>query len=95
MHPRAHTAEVGTHSPLAPSFNFDTPGVDIAEMDMRSALDRLVDDVSSVGGAEGVKPDISALPELDRSALVMSSGEVSLAGDCERPRYFRHQASTG
>lgn len=79
MHTRAHTIDVGTRSPLAPSFNFDKPGVDIAEMDMRSALDRLVDDVSSVGGAEGRKPDIIGLPELDRSALAMSSGEVSLA----------------
>lgn len=75
MQSRAQLFDAAPQSPFAPSFDFDRPGVDIAEMDMRSALDRLVDDVSIAGGVEGVKPSMA----IDQSLLAASSGEVSLA----------------
>lgn len=75
MHPRVHITEIGTYSPMASSFDFGKPGVDIAEMDMRSALDRLVDDVSIAGGVEPANDRMA--PE--QSGFAVSSGDVSLA----------------
>ncbi|KAI5123786.1 hypothetical protein M0805_009081 [Coniferiporia weirii] len=81
LEPRGHTFAFGSHSPasapLSASFDFSQPGVDIAEMDMRSALDRLVDDVSVAGGGERVNNGIST--RADRSGATISSGDVSMA----------------
>ncbi|THH07867.1 hypothetical protein EW145_g3090 [Phellinidium pouzarii] len=78
---RAHTFDFASHSSahgssIAASFDFSQPGVDIAEMDMRSALDRLVDDVSIAGGGERVNGVHS---DVNQSGVTVSSGDVSMA----------------
>ncbi|KAL5504663.1 BUD4 [Sanghuangporus vaninii] len=50
--PSAPAKIVSSRSPVSSSFDFNRPGVDIGDMDMRSALDRLVDDVSIASGVE-------------------------------------------
>lgn len=77
---RAHTfdfdsrgPQVGT--PVSATFDLHQPGVDIA--DMRSALDRLVEDVSKTEGIPTGTPNTTS--RLDRSNLTMSDGDYSLA----------------
>lgn len=80
-------------SPMAPSFDFGQPGVDIAEMDMRSALERLVDDVSIAGGgtvAGSVRSsrlsgnlDMGMEVDMDNSGATQSDGDASMAETAE------------
>lgn len=65
-------------SPVSANFDFAKHGVDIAEMDMRSALDRLVDDVSIAGGVEPSQADHSLDPLRDQSMTSTAEGEVSM-----------------
>lgn len=78
-------------SPMAPSFDFGQPGVDIAEMDMRSALERLVDDVSIAGGgtvagsvrSNRLSMDMGMEVDMDNSGATQSDGDASMAGTTE------------
>ena len=66
-----------TQRPISAMIDFSQPGVDIAEMDMRSALDRLVDDVSIAGGVE--PPTSANVSTRDRSGVSVSDGDLSMA----------------
>lgn len=86
---RAHTLDFDQHgqavgTPVSATFDFTQPGMDIADMDMRSALDRLVDDVNSsramdVDGADAVPTKEVSHSRADRSNLTISDGDVSVA----------------
>ena len=71
LHLRAHTYDFNGRplTPVSANFDFNQPGVDIA--DMRSALDRLVDDVSATG------VNISA--KVNHSTATTSDGDISMA----------------
>lgn len=66
---------VPSRSPVSSSFDFNKPGVDIGEMDMRSALDRLVDDVSI---ASGVEPSSVGKASRSRADPETQDGDVSM-----------------
>ena len=67
-----------SRSPVSANFDFAKPGVDIAEMDMRSALDRLVDDVSIAGGVEPSQAEHSMDRLHDQSMTSTAEGEASM-----------------
>ena len=74
MHIRAHTYDANGRplpvTPLSATFDLNQPGVDIA--DMRSALDRLVQDV---GGPDASDANVSA----NNSRPDRSDGDISMA----------------
>lgn len=76
VHVRAHTYDTNGRplpmTPLSATFDFNHPGVDIA--DMRSALDRLVQDV---GGRD--VSDMNASASANNSRPDRSDGDISMA----------------